>query len=759
MQNCMNLNNGWFFKPDFQESYPEQREFADFEKVHLPHTVKEIPYDCFDDKITCMVSTYARKILIPDGSSKRYFLVFDGVSLAFELYVNGRSVAVHEGPYSISFFEITDFVVPGENWIVCRVDSHESSEIPPNGSVVVDFLMYGGIYRDVKLYTQDFCAITNVKAGYELQAAENGMEGIVSFAPELFLDHAGEEGEAVIRVTVQREDQIVCSYERKILVAHGKSSVILEAEEIGQVELWNPGRPVLYQADFQMELCVGSQRAEDTFGCRIGFRTIHVEPDGFYINGKKRKLIGTNRHQSYPYVGYAFGKKAQVKDADLLMEYGMNIVRCSHYMQSDYFLDRADEIGLLIFEEIPGWGSIGDERYKQASLDNLVNMVNSHFNHASIVIWGTRLNETTDDDEFYTRTNMLCKELDPSRPTTGVRWDMHSHLLEDIYSFNDYHQQNLDQMVDGYRKGLLEPRIVTGRSDRVPYLVSEHTGVVMPTMPWDHEERQEAFALVQADAIRDALTNDGYLGALNWCAFDYNTHSDHDLHEKICYHGVFDMYRVPKPAAYVYKSQISPEKELVLEPCATLGRGVRSTITPFWVFTNCDYIDVKLSNDEMRRYFPAQRYAALVHPPILVEQNQEFWQVPWTGAVLIGYLDGREVIRREYPSNPHLCMEVHVDDEVLSNLYQDETRIECLYCDEKGNRMYSHIGAAMITVTGDIELVGPSIRSVMGGALAFWIRTKATGNSQEASVRIHSDRADLEDRIIKVELNAEGGEQ
>ncbi len=92
----------------------------------------------------------------------------------------------------------------------------------------------------------------------------------------------------------------------------------------------------------------------------MGFRTTRVDAGGFYLNDRKVKLIGLNRHQSYPYVGYAMGKRPQQKDADILKtELGLNTVRCSHYMQSRYFLDRCDELGLMVFEEVPRWGVSG----------------------------------------------------------------------------------------------------------------------------------------------------------------------------------------------------------------------------------------------------------------------------------------------------------------------------------------------------------------------------------------------------------------
>ena len=110
-----------------------------------------------------------------------------------------------------------------------------------------------------------------------------------------------------------------------------------------------------------------------------------------------------------------------------------------HYPQAKSFLDRCDEIGLLVFEELPGWQFIGDESWKQLCYQNITDMIYRDYNHPSIIMWGVRINESLDDDDFYTKTNALAHELDPTRPTTGVRYLRESSFLEDVYGFNDYH--------------------------------------------------------------------------------------------------------------------------------------------------------------------------------------------------------------------------------------------------------------------------------------------------------------------------------
>ncbi len=149
---------------------------------------------------------------------------------------------------------------------------------------------------------------------------------------------------------------------------------------------------------------------------RIGFREATFTDHGFSLNGKIIKLRGLDRHQTFPYVGQAMPGRVQRRDADILRtNFHCNIVRTSHYPQSRHFLDRCDEIGLLVLEEIPGWQHIGDKAWQDISVDNVSRMIRRDWNHPSIVLWGVRINESRDNHDFYTRTNALAHQLD----TTG----------------------------------------------------------------------------------------------------------------------------------------------------------------------------------------------------------------------------------------------------------------------------------------------------------------------------------------------------
>jgi Beta-galactosidase/beta-glucuronidase len=245
MNNAFSLNLDWRFRDDFDESYIGRNNFDDFKKVNIPHTVRELPYDCFDEKLTCMISTYVRSIELPKLEAKRVIIVFEGVSACFTLYINQKAAGSHKGAYSSSLFDITDFVHQGDNQIMLVVDSNERDEIPPNGSTV-DYLIYGGIYRDVTLFITGQAYIKQTLIRYSLDGIK------ASVFPELFLENYGNAFVSMVKVGISKSGKVVISYEQTLKIPEGPSLLQLKEQGIGQVELWDLENPNLYSFDIEL---------------------------------------------------------------------------------------------------------------------------------------------------------------------------------------------------------------------------------------------------------------------------------------------------------------------------------------------------------------------------------------------------------------------------------------------------------------------------------------------------------------------------
>ncbi len=322
-------------------------------------------------------------------------------------------------------------------------------------------------------------------------------------------------------------------------------------------------------------------------------------------------LRGLNRHQCWPYVGYAVPEELQREDARILRnELHVNAVRTSHYPQSHYFLDECDRLGILVFTEIPGWQHIGDETWKEQALINTREMVEQYRQHPSVFLWGVRINESQDDDAFYAKTNAMAHLLDPYRATSGVRYIEKSSLLEDVYGFNDFSH-------DGTTPPVRKKKDVTPDMNR-PLMITESNGHMFPTKPFDSWQKREEHALRHARVLDGAMADEEHAGCFQWCMFDYPTHKDFGSGDRICYHGVMDSFRNPKLAAAVYAAQQDDEPVLEISSSMDIGDYPGGAIRELYAFTNADRVDL-YKNDEFVRSFTSEGWKGLEHGPVKID--------------------------------------------------------------------------------------------------------------------------------------------
>lgn len=716
------LNDNWKFKALDSENY---------EEIIIPHTNKEIPYNYFDERDYQIISCYKRNFTV-SNSNKRIFLKFDGVMTAFKLFINNNYVNEYKGGYIPHFIEVTDFVhFDKENEIYVEVDSTEREDVPPFGGVV-DYLTFGGIYRDVFLYEHNSCFIENIHYDYKVENYLNGT-GKVVVSPKVLINSNNKDTNNLITLKIGKEE-----FEFYTKVKKGSNWYKLNDIQLDNIKLWSLEDPRLYRADMNLFI---SNEILDSSTMNLGFRKIEVNGTGFYLNGKKIKIMGLNRHQSFPYVGYAMPKRAQIKDADILKdELSINLVRTSHYPQSPYFLDRCDEIGLLVLEEIPGWQHISQrEDWRQQVLKDVKGMINRDFNHPSIITWGVRINESLDDDELYSNTNKVARDIDRSRPTCGVRYLEGSSFFEDIYTMNDF-------SYDGGEIVLRSRDTVTKLEKKVPYLVTEFCGHIYPTKSFDHEQRVVEQALRHGVVQSKSRSSDDYLGAIGWCAFDYNTHFDFGSGDRICYHGVMDMFRQPKYAAYMYKSQKNPKIQAIVEPLTLWSRGERDKgiAFPIYLCTNCEEVEVILGGRSLGIFkrdenTVDENLKYLEYPPIKVDLLNGDWGSNWSEIEFIGYINGEKASSKKFCKNPVVTdLKVVADNNELCGKELDTTRVSVTVVDKYKNKLPYATGAIFLETVGDIDIIGPKVVSLIGGSIAFWVKTKGKFINDRTQVLIKS---------------------
>lgn len=368
-------------------------------------------------------------------------------------------------------------------------------------------------------------------------------------------------------------------------------------------------------------------------------------------------------------------------------------------------------------------------------------MIQRDWNHPSIVLWGVRINESRDDDHFYERTNKLAHSLDPSRQTGGVRCHTGSSLLEDVYTMNDF-------VLNGGAVALRDQQQVTGLDHKVPYLVTEYNGHMFPTKRFDAEERQHEHVIRHLRVLDASYADPNISGCIAWCLFDYNTHKDFGSGDRICYHGVSDMFRIPKFAAYAYKSQCDVSDEPVMQPVTFWARGERCEclILPLIILTNCDEIEFKFGDYPVKRLKPAvKQFPHLPHAPVIIDDTvispQEFgeWGMKWDAVSLRGFHNGKIVCEMKMPANPvATSLRVKSDYRELPVNEKAATRVTIEALDQCGNLLPFLDDIISVSVEGPAKIIGPSQLVLKGGAVGLWIEAGNYGG--QATVTFTSAR-------------------
>lgn len=798
MTHRLYLNDDWLFTEQFEDSlmapeYPENT----LQPIRLPHTCKETPFHYFDESLYQMVSGYRRHLLIPkDWQGKRILLTFEGAAHDSTVFCNGKKVGEHHCGYTAFTVDLTDNVLYGQDNLLCvRLDSRENLNVPPFG-YVIDYMTYGGIYRDVRLEVKEKVSLSDIFVHTAIDFRSSPVTAQIT--SEITLTESNEN--VTIRqyympkstATAQESWRLLCEQTVSADVSCDKEFSLTAT--ITAPLLWDTEEANLYILKTQLyQDNTLLDETETTFGIREAV----FKKDGFYLNGRKLRIRGLNRHQSFPYVGYAMPKSMQRLDADLLKkELGLNAVRTSHYPQSHYFLERCDELGLLVFTEFPGWQHIGDDAWKAQAVANAEDMIRQYRNHPSIILWGIRINESPDDDAFYEKTNAVAHKLDPSRPTGGVRAMKKSHLLEDVYTYNDF-------LHDGEMPGCDPKKKVTSDMEK-PYLISEYNGHMYPTKAFDNEERRSEHAIRHANVLDAVAGQPDIAGSFGWCMFDYNTHKDFGSGDRICYHGVMDMFRNPKLAANIYACEQEQTPVLEITSSMDIGEHPGCNRGNIYILSNADSVKMYKNDRFIKEYLPGMSpYKHLKHGPILINdfigaslaQNERFrpkhakeitdaMNLVARGSLnhipkrlyltalkllLIYHIDFAEVTRlytkyigdwggtatiyrfdaikdgkvvKSVTKEPvrEIRLEAEADHTILTEQHSyDVALVRIRAVDDHGNVLPFYQEPVRLIAEGDISIIGPDTIALQGGMGGTYV--KSTGRSGRGALLLQSQTA------------------
>ena len=362
-------------------------------------------------------------------ASHQVWIQFDGVNASAHVVLNGSPVCNHDGGYSTFRANITE-LLRDENELIVEVDNSKNDRVYPQKA---DFTFYGGIYRDVSLmvvsknhFTLDYFGGPGIRITPTVQGADASVQ-VTTW-------HDGE-GEVSIELLDAAGNT----------VATGKGPDITLT--IFNAHLWNGVKdPYLYSCKARL---VVNGTVEDETTTRFGVRSFKVDPKkGFFLNGKSYPLHGVSRHQDRKGLGNAITREMHDEDMALIKEIGANTIRLAHYQHDQYFYDLCDEVGMVVWAEIP-YISEHMPNGRENTISQMKELIIQNYNHPCIVCWGVS-NEITistkdkkDMLDNHRQLNDLCHEMDKTRLTTLACYAMcgpfnRSAHITDMVSWNLY---------------------------------------------------------------------------------------------------------------------------------------------------------------------------------------------------------------------------------------------------------------------------------------------------------------------------------
>lgn len=689
----LNINPVWRFKVgDPADAGKAVYDDSSWELVSLPHTHRIIASTLMNFKEEGrIVGWYRRDIVISKKALKgKVFLVFQGAMESTKLWVNGKEV----GEYAVSgydsfHFDITQFLQQGKNKLAVRVDNTEQKTLPPDGSKR-DFVLFGGLYRDVDLVFSGNQYVTfpweSAKAGIRLTLPKvSEQSAIVQVETSLRNDEGKEAACVVVTRILDRKGKAVASMSKAVtLPANGGTTIVEKSEVIKNPELWSPDNPYLYTVETTVRK---GRESTDVVRTRLGIRWVEWDKEkGFFLNGKHLKLVGANRHQAWPFIGNALPNSLHRQDAQQMKDMGLNWVRLAHYPHDPDFLDYLDELGIMALAEGPTWMRIPNEKWVENLDKSFRSMIRRDRNHPSIIIWNACVNHQK-------KHPVLVKAATEEDPTRARGQDTVPCPM------NFRHKR------------------LSGNAA----LCIEHTGHTFNTFRGQggnlyREYEQAKRHWEHTDAAHKKEDNSGLAV---WCLYDYNT-PHYGSPFFAAPHGVFDLFHIPKLSYWWHLAELGAKP-------ITYGFPIKPDRV--CVFSNAEKVRLFESVDgehfkDVAVLKPDEGYQ-LKHPPFHSDVTKG------TTAYKVEGLVGGKVVSTHtfYRQDEPQALEISVDSDAIVADGADITRVAVKLVDKNGTVIVNNNARVQFSIEGEGRLIGESPTLLRAGQYIILVQsTFAAGN-------------------------------
>ena len=728
------FNDDWYFTieqdtPLDGHSLSTKDILNGWEQVDLPHTPRLEPVPANDQwQGICF---YAKQFKTPETvPGTRLSLTFEGAMNEAEIWLNGRHIASHLGGYLPFTIDLTDALYPGKkNLLVVRLDNRDNPVTGPKPLKRLDFNTYGGLYRNIWLTGKAPIHISDPIAADRIAGG-----GIFIRTEEV------SDTSALIRVKSHIRN--LTETDEQVKIVHRITGNGLQHTQFGETcpvsgggdteteltfrmpnpILWSPETPALYT--LETKLYIG-KRCVDQEQTRFGIREVIITPEGLCLNGETRFLRGVNRHQEYPYIGYALSDNAQRRDAWKIKQAGFDYVRASHYPSSPAFLDACDEYGLFVLEPILGWQYFGDDRFAEHALRSCREMIRRDRNHPCILAWELSINEIRMPEEFIDRAMAIGHEEYPGQ-TYIAGWMKYGY---DIYIEARQHRKetlwNKPLIVSEYGDWEYFAMNAGFEQERWSDMLPEERSSRQARGSGEIRLLQQATNVQQAhnDNLSTHAFADGY-----WAMFDYSRGLLPDLELS----GASDIFRLPKYATWFFRSQRDANDGTVFsEPMVFIAsewkpdtsRGVR-------IFSNCEEVELTLDGRSLGRRPPDTNAMSnrLTHPPFSFATNCERPGM----LTATGYIDGKAVARHTVatPGTPaHIQLQLDESGTPPQSGCNDVLFVYATVTDTAGNVVTDYNKPVQFTVSGDAQYIYTTTSQAEAGIAPALLRIGRQGGT------------------------------
>ena len=760
-RNVYNFNPGWrFHKGDVAGAEALNFDDSAWQVVSTPHTVELEPAEASGGRNYQGIAWYRKHFVVPAAMQGQLVTVyFEAIMGKQEVFLNGKLVRKHAGGYLPFSVNLTDYGIKAGDKCVLAVmtdNSNDKNYPPGKPQYTLDFAYHGGIYRDVWLIGKSDVSITDALEANKV--AGGGVfvhfDQISEKKAQVFVDtEVKNSGTARRVVTVETtltdaSGKKVKQTSSRVMLNAGESVMVKQKMQVSNPHLWSPDSPYLYRVESRV---TEGKLALDGGVTRVGIRKAEFkDKDGFWLNGKPfGQLVGANRHQDFAYVGNALPNSQQWRDAKRLRDAGCRIVRVAHYPQDPSFMDACDELGIFVIVATPGWQYWNkDPEFARLVHENTRMMIRRDRNHASVLMWEPILNETRYPLDFALEALQITKDEYPypGRPVAAA--DVHSEGVKEHYD-----------VVYGWPgddvKGVARQCIFTREFGENVDDWYAHNNNNRASRSWG-----ERPMLVQALSLAKSYdemyqTNGQFIGGAQWHPFDHQR----GYHPDPYWGGIFDAFRQPKYAYYMFRSQTAANLN---HPLAESGPMVyiahemsQFSDKDVVVFSNCD--SVRLSVYDGTRSWTKPVVHAKGHmpnAPVVFENVWDFWeargysyvQKNWQKVNLVaeGIRNGEVVCTtKKMPSRRSTKLQLRVDyqNSPLVADGSDFIVVVAEVTDDSGNVRRLAKENVVFTVEGEGEIIGDATiganpRAVEFGSAPVLIRSTRKAGKIKVKARV-----------------------